>query len=164
MVTIAYDFFNEALGTATRRSNSINLTMLGLLQLNADVLEAKFTEKEAWNTIRALSPEPNGFTARFLQVTWPVIRPDLMAAFDAFWHLHFRNLHSTNDAFLILLPKSQDAASIKDYRPISLIHLLGKLISKVVANRLAPRLESVIHLSKGAFLRGRVIHDNFRFV
>jgi hypothetical protein len=36
MVTIAYDFFNAALGTATRRSNSINLAMLGLLQLNAE--------------------------------------------------------------------------------------------------------------------------------
>jgi hypothetical protein len=87
-----------------------------------------------------------------------------MVAFDTFWCLDIRNLRNTNDVFLTLLPKSLEASSIKDYCPISLIHLVGKLISKVLANRLAPKLEKVIHLSQGAFVRGRVIHDNFKFV
>jgi hypothetical protein len=121
-----------------------------------------------WNTIRVLppdiAPKPDGFTTRFLQVVWPVIQPDLMAAFDAFWCLNFRNLHCTNDALISLLPKSTKAASIKDYRPISLIHMVGKLISKVLANHLALKLDRVVHPSQGAFLQGRVIHDNFRMV
>jgi hypothetical protein len=57
-----------------------------------------------------------------------------MAAFNAFWRLDIRNLHSTNNVFLTLLPKSLKAASIKDYHPISLIHL-------------TPRLEKLIHPS-----------------
>jgi hypothetical protein len=36
---------------------------------------------------------PDGFTARFLQVAWSTIRPELMAALDAFWHLDFHDLH-----------------------------------------------------------------------
>jgi hypothetical protein len=139
-----------------------------LSQLNPDGLGARFMEEEVWNTIRVLPPdkalEPNGFTMRFLQVAWLVICPDLMAAFNAFWRLDFINLHSTNDMLLTLLPKSMDAASIKDYHPISPVHLVGKLITKVPANRLAPRLEKVIHPSQGSFLWGRVIHDNFRFI
>jgi hypothetical protein len=35
---------------------------------------------------------------------------------------------------LILLPRLPDAASIKDFRPITLIHIMGKLLSKVLAN------------------------------
>jgi hypothetical protein len=38
--------------------------------------------------IRSLSPDkapgPYGFTARFLQVAWSTIRPELMAALDVF--------------------------------------------------------------------------------
>jgi hypothetical protein len=44
------------------------------------------------------------------------------------------NLHSVNEALLTLLPKSTEAATLKDYRPISLIHLIGRVISKVLTN------------------------------
>jgi hypothetical protein len=76
-----------------------------------------------------------------------------MAAFDAFWRLDMRNFHNINEALLVLLAKSLDAASLKDYRPNSLIHLLGKLFSKVLANRLAPKLVSLVHLAQSASSR-----------
>jgi hypothetical protein len=51
-----------------------------------------------------------------------------------------RHLHNTNDAFMVLLPKTADAKTIKDYRPIPLIHSIGKPITKVLVNRLVSRL------------------------
>jgi hypothetical protein len=48
------------------------------------------------------------------------------------------SFHSIIDALITLLPKADLAPTIKDYRPISLIHSLGKLTSKVLATRLAP--------------------------
>jgi hypothetical protein len=63
-----------------------------------------------------------------------------MMAFEAFWRLDMRNLHNVNEALMTLLPKNPDAAEIMDYRPISLIHSIGKLILKVLVNRLAPRM------------------------
>jgi hypothetical protein len=45
-----------------------------------------------------------------------------------------------------------------------LIHMVGKLLSKVLANRLAPKLGELIHHSQSAFIKGRMIHDSFRFV
>jgi hypothetical protein len=59
-----------------------------------------------------------------------------------------RNLHDVNEALMTLLPKSPDTAEIKDYRPISLIHCIWKLISKVLANRLAPKLSEVVNQAK----------------
>jgi hypothetical protein len=64
-----------------------------------------------------------------------------MATFDAFWRLDTRNFHSINEALMTLIPKSAAAKSIKDYRHIALIHVLGKLFSKVLAARLAPFLD-----------------------
>jgi hypothetical protein len=77
-----------------------------------------------------------------------------MATLDAFWHQDMRDLHSTNDALLTLLPKSPKAQSIRDYRPISLIHVVRKLISKLLANRLAPKISALVHNSQSTFIRG----------
>jgi hypothetical protein len=52
---------------------------------------------------------------------------------------------------MVLLPKSSDACAMGDYRPMSLIHMVGKLFSKVLANRLVPKLDRVVHHSQGAF-------------
>jgi hypothetical protein len=38
--------------------------------------------------------------AQFFQVAWPVIKPDIMQAFDAFWWLDMRNLQNINDALV----------------------------------------------------------------
>jgi hypothetical protein len=53
---------------------------------------------------------------------------------------------------------------VRDYRPISLIHVVGKLFAKVLANLLAPKLGEMVHQSQSAFIKGGRIHDNFRFV
>lgn len=69
-----------------------------------------------------------------------------------------------NTAFTTLLPKKQDATQVKDFRPISLIHSFAKLVAKIMANRLAPLLPSLVSTNQSAFVRGRRIHDNFMFV
>jgi hypothetical protein len=91
------------------------------------------------------TPGPDGFTAQFMQVPWPIIRHDIMLSFDAFWRLDMWNLHDVNKSLMTLLPKSAEAVGIRDYRPIALIHTIGKLISKVLANRLASKLTQVVH-------------------
>jgi hypothetical protein len=116
--------------------------------------------------IRSLPPDkasgPDDIIVRFLQSTWPIIRSNVMAAFDVFWHHDVRNLHNINGALLTLLLKSAEAAALKDDRPTSLI--IGKLISKVLTNRLASRLQELVHPSQSAFIKGCLLHDNFRFV
>jgi hypothetical protein len=74
------------------------------------------------------------------------------------------SFHMVNEGILRLIPKSSGAVALKDYHPISLICLVGKLFSKVLSNRLALRLGSLIHATQTAFIRGRVIQDNFWYV
>jgi hypothetical protein len=84
-----------------------------------------------------------------------------MQAVNTFWHMDTRKFHAINEVIMVLLPKTPDVEAIKDYRPISLIHVLGKLFSKVIANRLAPRLNELIHITHSVFVKGRYIQDNF---
>jgi hypothetical protein len=76
-----------------------------------------------------------------------------MSAFDEFWRLDMCSFYMVNDSILTLIPKSSNAAALKEYRPISLIHLVGRLFSKVLSNSLAPRLGSLIHSMQSAFIR-----------
>jgi hypothetical protein len=43
---------------------------------------------------------------------------------------------------------------IKDYRSIALIHSIGKLIAKVLVNKLVSRLQELIHVNQNAFIKG----------
>jgi hypothetical protein len=65
---------------------------------------------------------------------------------------------------MVLLPKSAEVTTVRDYRPITLIHSVGKLIAKVLANRSAPKLGELVHISQNAFIKGRFIHDRFKLV
>jgi hypothetical protein len=67
-----------------------------------------------------------------------------MAAFSAVWSRKLRNLGHLNSAYITLLPKKEDAAYVKDFRPISLVHSFAKLVTKLLANRLAGRLHQML--------------------
>jgi hypothetical protein len=53
---------------------------------------------------------------------------------------------------------------VSDYRPISLTHGIAKLLSKLLANRLALELNHMISVNQTAFIKKRCIHDNFMYV
>jgi hypothetical protein len=65
---------------------------------------------------------------------------------------------------MVLLHKTQAPTGLKDYRPISLIHSVGKLFSKCLALRLVPRMHTLVKINQSAFIRGRQIHENFMTV
>ena len=65
---------------------------------------------------------------------------------------------------MVLLRKNDAPNGLRDYRPISLIHSFGKLVSKGLALRLAPFMGSLVRPNQTAFIKGRWIHDNFHSV
>jgi hypothetical protein len=70
---------------------------------------------------------------------------------------NFRNLGPLNSAFITLLPKVEGATSVRDFRPISLVHSLAKLVTKLLANRLADRLQNMVSPNQTAFIKKRFI-------
>jgi hypothetical protein len=87
-----------------------------------------------------------------------------VAALNALLFGDSRAFHRLNNAYVVLLPKKPRAATPTDYRPITMIHNFRKLASKLLAMRLAPRLKELISPNQNASVRGRTIHDNFKFV
>jgi hypothetical protein len=65
-----------------------------------------------------------------------------------------------NATFVSLIPKKADAVDVKDFRPISLVRGVYKIISKVLANKLKSVLEKLISSSQNAFIGGWQILDS----
>jgi hypothetical protein len=61
--------------------------------------------------------------------------------------------------FVVLIPKVDEPFALKDYRPISLLGCLYKLISKVLATHLAMVFNSVLSMSQLTFFKGRNLVD-----
>jgi hypothetical protein len=53
---------------------------------------------------------------------------------------------------------------VADFRLISLIHNVSKLIAKVLSSRLALHMQQLVQPNQSAFVKGRMIHDNFLVV
>lgn len=65
-----------------------------------------------------------------------------------------------NETFIVLIPKYSDAKDIKDYRPISLLSNVYKIIPKVLSTRLKLVMKAIIAQPLSAFVEGRQILDN----
>jgi retron-type reverse transcriptase len=64
----------------------------------------------------------------------------------------------------VLIPKKEGGGLISDSRPISLIHAISKIITKMLALCLQPFMNSLISNNQSAFIKRRAIHDNFMYV
>ena len=62
---------------------------------------------------------------------------------------------SINTTFLVLIPKKGGAEDLKDFRPISLVGSLYKLLAKVLANRLKKVVGKVVFEVQNTFMEGR---------
>ena len=78
---------------------------------------------------------PDGFTMAFWQASWHLVKVEIMEEFRDF-HANETFIRSLNATFLVLIPKKGDVEDLKDFRPISLLGSLYKILAKVLANRL----------------------------
>jgi hypothetical protein len=137
-----------------------NLVFDNLDAGEASSLELPFEEREVLEVVKGLNrgkaPGPDGFTLAFFQDCWDVIKSDLMGVFQDF-HSHSKFVKSINATFLVLIPKKFGAVDLKDFRPISLVSGVYKIIAKVLANRLRRVVEKIILNPQNAFVKGRQI-------
>ncbi len=82
---------------------------------------------------------------------------------DIFSRFHDGSLDllAVNHGWICLIPKKPAPTEVRDFRPISLVNGLSKIISKVLASRLQSVLEELINPFQTAFVRGRSLLDNF---
>ena len=61
---------------------------------------------------------------------------------------------------MVLIPKKENASSMRDLRPIALCNVLYRIMAKVLANRLQEMLPSLILEIQSAFIKNKSTTDN----
>ena len=132
-------------------------------ELERGWLERSFEKDEILSVVRDMdgdkAPGPNGFSMAFFHHCWNVVERDVLAVFEEFYQ-HCKFEKSLNATFIALIPKKNDASNIRDFRPISLVGSLYKILAKVLANRLKVVLDQLISESQNSFVGGRQILDS----
>jgi hypothetical protein len=104
------------------------------------------------------APGPDGLPVIFFKSFWSLVKPLVFQLLNGFAR-GVLDVSRLNFGILSLIPKVPGADDIKQFRPIALINVIFKLVSKAYAIRLAPIAHRVISASQSAFIKGRLIHE-----
>jgi hypothetical protein len=75
---------------------------------------------------------------------WHTVKDDVVRAIQDLFALHVNRWNLLNSANITLIAKKDGAQRIGDFRLISVMHSIAKLLGKIIANRLAPRLDQLV--------------------
>ena len=125
-------------------------------------LSVPFMKEEIDNVIKIIladrAPGPDGFNGLFLKVCWDIIKEDFYSLCDDFWKGAI-NLQCSNTSLITLIPKKLTPESVNDYRPISLLNCVLKVITKILSERLQRWILKVVHQNQYGFIKNRTIQD-----
>lgn len=125
-------------------------------------LTGLFSEEEVrdaiWDCGSYKSLGPDGVTFSFIKNFWEDVKSDFLGFLEEF-HVNGKLVRGSNCSFIVLIPKRENPVKVGDFRPISLIGCLYKVLAKVLANRLRKVIHLLIPESQSAFVKGRQILD-----
>ncbi|KAJ0700669.1 putative RNA-directed DNA polymerase [Helianthus annuus] len=133
-----------------------------LSSTEADGLICPFSLDEVRNAIWSCginkSPGPDGITFKLIKTYWEELKGLIMEVMHQFF-IHGSIHPSCSASFIALIPKVHDPITLSDFRPISLVGVVNKIISKVLANRMKGVLKCVVSSVQSAFISDRNIID-----
>ena len=130
--------------------------------------EGKITYNECFSVLQSFqknkTPGNDGLTIEFYSAFWSLIGKPLDDCVN--YSYEFGELSNSQKQAIITLieKKGKDKRLVKNWRPISLINVDAKIISKVLAKRLEKVLPKIIHSNQNAFVKGRSIFDAIRSI
>ena len=140
-----------------------NVKSISISREDNQMLVGVFSEEKireaVWSCDSSKIPGPDGFNMGFIKFCWDFIKMDIMAAVKDFED-NGKWPRGSNASFLCLIPKVENPQQLGEFRPISLVGCLYKIISKALSLRLKKVISKVIDVWQSAFLEGRGLLDS----
>jgi hypothetical protein len=121
-----------------------------------------FSLEEIKDTIDELKHDkaagPDGLPAEFYQKFWEKIKYDLKEMLNKF-HSGQLDIERLNHGVISLIPKVPDANVVQKFRPICLLNVSYKILTKILAIRLGLIIHKVSADTQTAFIKDRFIME-----
>ncbi|KAJ3583871.1 hypothetical protein NHX12_015368 [Muraenolepis orangiensis] len=142
----------------------------GLPQVSEEAnsqLEGPLTIQELQTALQGMqgrrAPGIDGLSVEFYKAYWDVLSHDLLDVFNESLASGSMPV-SCRRAVITLLPKKGNLQDIKNWRPVSLLCVDYKILSKALATRLGKAVEQVIHRDQTYCVPGRSMVDNVHLI
>jgi hypothetical protein len=153
----AHNHFTQVIGRTSTRQRVVRWDSLGYSLFELPDLDTTINDDEIKNVVMGMHSEkasgPDGFIGIFYKCCFELIKDDLSNAIHDFYNHRCKSLHLVNEANITLLQKREGADKIDMFRPISLINSFMKILTKILANRLAPRMNEIVFTAQNAFIQ-----------
>lgn len=165
---LCVNYFSDLLGSPVSQPMFIQSELDLLFDFKcsaeqANCFDKAFTSEDVKNAFFSLPKNktggPDGYSAEFFTASWSIVGAEVTEAILEF----FRSgsiLKQWNSVNLVLIPKKLNASQTTDFRPISCLNTVYKVISKLLASRLKEILPLMISKSQSAFLPRRLLAEN----
>jgi mannosylglycoprotein endo-beta-mannosidase len=126
-------------------------------------LTRDLTVKDILDAIKALpkgkAPGHDGVRMEFFHEYAEEVAPTLLQAFTAMLNSQATSA-SINKGLITLIPKIGDRARLSNWKPITLLGSIYKVLAKTLAGRIQSALTHIIRPNQTGFVEGRSILDN----
>jgi len=144
-----------------------NIQIPKLNEQEKEGCEGVITLDECSKIIKTLkkgkTPGGDGLTIGFYIKCWYLIKNLLLDSFNTSYMIG--ELSETQKRGVItLLDKGKDRTLIKNWRPITLLNVDYKILSKTIAERIKTHLPKLINHNQVGYVKGRNIIDNIRTI
>ena len=110
------------------------------------------------------SPGNDGITKEFYIKFWDVVKEPLCASIQQSFIAGELSTSQKQAIIKLIEKKDRDKRFIKNWRPISLLNVDMKLISKVLASRLKSVISSIVNENQVAYVNNRFISESGRLI
>ena len=110
------------------------------------------------------SPGNDGLTVEFYKFFWEDIKSILFDSLRYSRNVGELSTSQRQSIIKLIEKRDKDKRYIQIWRPISLLNVDTKIISKCIASRLIPVLPTVISSDQTAYVKGRYIGESIRLI
>ena len=133
-----------------------------LSSLQSESLIAPFSHLEIDSAMASCNPSkapgPDGFNFAFIKAAWEHIKEDVYLVVNEFWRSG-KLPKGSNVAFITLIAKTVNPKGFQDFRPISMVGSIYKIIAKLLSLRLKQVMGDLVGVNQSSFIEGRQILD-----
>ena len=112
----------------------------------------------------AKTPGTDGLTTEFLKNFWPELKDLIVGSFNYAFASGSLSISQRRGIISLIPPKNKDKTILENLRPISLLNVDYKILTKVLATRLEKVLPKIINPDQTGYVKGRYIGENIRLI
>ena len=110
------------------------------------------------------TPGTDGFSAEFYKFSWSDLDTEIIASFDYAFQKVSLSTGQKRGVISLIPKKNRDRTLLQNLRPISLINVDYKILTKSIARRQEKILPKIINSDQTGYIKGRLSGENVRLI